>query len=149
MKTVDPNQDNITVFTEHYFEISEFVKTFGPLLNAHLIGVRRQRPFCRMTACEIMTVLIGFQMTGGQNFKQYDKDTVCQFHKNEFPSPVSYNRFTEICPIVMVPLMLFLKFRMEMSLHTIAFFHLKLCRYFGSEYPNVGLRFANPTYHFK
>ena len=31
MKTVDPNQDNITVFTELYFEISEFVKTFAPL----------------------------------------------------------------------------------------------------------------------
>ncbi|MEZ4526331.1 MAG: hypothetical protein R2941_10465 [Desulfobacterales bacterium] len=30
MKTVDPNQDNITVFTECYFEISEFVETFNP-----------------------------------------------------------------------------------------------------------------------
>ena len=121
MKTVDPNQDNITVFTELYFEISEFMKTFGPLFNAHLIGACRQRPFCRMSVCEIMTVLIGFQIIGGQNFKQYYKDTVCQFHRAEFPSLVSYSRFTEICPAVIIPLMLFLKFRMEMSLHTMIY----------------------------
>ena len=65
IKTADPNQGSITVFTEFYFEISEFVKTFGPLFSAHLIGARRQRPFCRMSVCEIMTVLIVFQITGG------------------------------------------------------------------------------------
>ncbi len=113
MKTADPNQGSITVFTKFYFEISEFVKTFGPLFSAHLIGARRQRPFCRMSVCEIITVLIGFQITGGQNFRQYYNDTVCQFHKNEFSSPVSYSRFAEICPAVIIPLMLFLKFRME------------------------------------
>lgn len=121
MKTVDPNQDNITVFTELYFEISEFMKTFGPLFSAHLIGIHRQRPFCRMSVCEIMTVLIGFQIIGGQNFKQYYKDTVCQFHRNEFPSLVSYSRFCEVAPVALIPLMLFLRFRMEMSLHTMIY----------------------------
>ena len=81
MKNIDPNQDNTTVFTELYYEISEFMKIFGPLLNAHLTGTRRQRPFCRMSVCEIMTVLIGFQIIGGQNFRQYYKDTVLQFHR--------------------------------------------------------------------
>ncbi len=71
MKTADPNQDNVQIFTELHYEINEFMKTFGSLLNAHLIGVRRQRPFCRMSVCEIMTVLIGFQIIGGQNFRQY------------------------------------------------------------------------------
>ncbi|MEZ4524890.1 MAG: IS982 family transposase [Desulfobacterales bacterium] len=121
MKTIDPNQENIQIFTELYYEISEFMKTFGPLLNAHLIGARRQRPFCRMSVCEIMTVLIGFQIIGGQNFKQYYKDIVCQFHRAEFPALVSYSRFTEICPAVAIPMMLFLKFRMEMSLHTMIY----------------------------
>ncbi len=95
MKTVDPNQDNVQIFTELYYEINEFMKTFGSLLNTHLTGARRQRPFCRMSVCEIMTVLIGFQIIGGQNFRQYYKDTVLQFHRAEFPSLVSYNRFTE------------------------------------------------------
>ncbi len=62
MKTADPNQDNVQIFTELHYEINEFMKTFGSLLNAHLIGVRRQRPFCRMSVCEIMTVLIGSKL---------------------------------------------------------------------------------------
>lgn len=131
MKTVDPNQDNVQIFTELYYEINEFMKTFGSLLNKHLIGARRQRPFCRMSVCEIMTVLIGFQIIGGQNFRQYYKDTVLQFHRAEFPSLVSYNRFTEVAPVVIIPLMLFLKFRMEMSLHTMIYIidstPLKVC----------------------
>lgn len=121
MKTIDPNQDNITVFTELYFEISEFMKTFGPVFSAHLIGARRQRLFCRMSVCEIMTVLIGFQIIGGHNFKQYYKDTVLQFHRKEFPSSVSYSRFCEVAPVTLIPMMLFLKFRMEMSLHTMIY----------------------------
>jgi len=118
MKTVDPNQENIIIFTELYYEISEFMKTFGGIFSEHLIGVRRQRPFCRMSICEIMTILIGFQIIGGQNFKQYYKDTVWQFHRAEFPSLVSYNRFTEVAPIAAIPMMIFLKFRIEMSLNT-------------------------------
>jgi len=121
MKTIDPNRDNITVFTELYFEISEFMKTFGTLFNAKLIGIRRQRPFCRMSVCEIMTVLIGFQIIGGRNFKQYYKDIVLQFHRREFPSSVSYSRFCEVAPVALIPMMLFLKFRMEMSLHTMIY----------------------------
>jgi hypothetical protein len=121
MKTVDPNQDNVQIFTELYYEISEFMKTFGTLFSAHLIGVRRQRPFCRMSVCEIMTVLIGFQIIGGQNFRQYYKDTVLQFHRAEFPGIVSYSRFCEVASVVTVPLMIFLKFRMEMSLHTMIY----------------------------
>ncbi len=121
MKTIDPNQDNAAIFTELYYEINEFMKTFGSLFDAHLIGVRRQRPFCRMSVCEIMTVLIGFQIIGGQNFKQYYKDTVWQFHRLEFPALVSYNRFTEVAAIAVVPLIIFLKFRMEMSLHTMIY----------------------------
>jgi hypothetical protein len=118
MKTVTPEQENTVIFTELYYEIDEFMRTFGSLLSAHLIGAHRQRPFCRLSVCEIMTVLIGFQMIGGQNFKQYYKDTVLQFHRPEFPALVSYNRFTEVAPVAIIPLMLFLKFRIDMSLET-------------------------------
>jgi len=121
MKTADPNQDNVQIFTELYYEINEFMKTFGSLLNEHLTGARRQRPFCRMSVCEIMTALIGFQIIGGKNFRQYYKDTVMQFHRPEFPESVSYSRFCEAAPAVLIPMMLFLKFRMEMSLHTMIY----------------------------
>ena len=118
MNIIQTDQNNDIIFTELYCEIIEFMNTFSSIFNKHLIGASRQRPFCRMSVCEIMTILIGFQIIGGQNFKSYYKDTVVQFHRPEFPSIVSYNRFVELSQIVIIPMMMFLKFRMDMSLNT-------------------------------
>lgn len=114
MNTIKLTQNNKTIFTELYYEINEFMTIFLPVFEKHLIGSRRQRPFSRLAICEIMTILIGFQIIGGRNFKSYYKDTVVQFHHAEFPSLVSYNRFVEIAQIAMIPMIMFLKFRMEM-----------------------------------
>ena len=114
MNIIKTDQDNITILTELYCEINEFMNTFSCVLDKYLIGTRHQRPFSRMSTSEIMTILIGFQMIGGHNFKEYYKDTVLQFHRCEFPTIVSYNRFVELSKVVIVPLMMFLKFRMEM-----------------------------------
>ena len=121
MKTIDTNQNNEQIFTELYCEISEFMNTFACIFDKYLIGALRQRPFCRMSVCEIMTILIGFQIIGGQNFKEYYKDTVLQFHRREFPSLLSYNRFIEVSSIAILPMMMFLKFRMDMSLNTMVY----------------------------
>ena len=115
MKTISPNQDNITILTELYYEISEFTKVFESVFEKHLIGKRSQVPFCRLSVCEIMTILVSYEIIGGQNFKSFYKDVICQFHKNEFHSLVSYQRFIEVAPMAVMPLSLFLKFRMEMS----------------------------------
>ncbi|MDM8544803.1 hypothetical protein QUF90_27355 [Desulfococcaceae bacterium HSG9] len=56
MTTISPNQDNVTIQTELYSEINEFVKVFQPIFQKHLIGERRQRPFSRLSVCEIMTI---------------------------------------------------------------------------------------------
>jgi len=108
MKIINCDQDNITLLTELFVEICEFMKIFDPVFRQHLIGERRQRPFCRLDVCKIMTILIAFQMIGGQNFKQYYKDTILQFHRKEFPDPVSYQIFVEIAPIAVIPLSVFL-----------------------------------------
>jgi Transposase DDE domain len=115
MKTINNDQDNVTILTEIFVEVCEFMKTFESVFEQHLIGERRQRPFCRLDICEIMTILIGYQTIGGQNFKQYYKDTILQFHRKEFPDLVSYQRFVEIAPIATIPLSMFLKFGIEMS----------------------------------
>ena len=131
MKTINTNQDNISIFTEIYCEICEFMGVFEPVLNKYLIGQRRQRPFCKLSICEIMTILVGYQLIGAQNFKQFYKDIVCQYHRNEFPDLVTYQRFIEVAPIAIVPLMMFLKFRMEMSeetgLYVVDSTHLNVC----------------------
>ncbi len=115
MKIINCDQDNVTLLTELFFEIWEFYKTFEPVFRQRLIGERRQRPFCRLDICEIMTILIAFQMIGGQNFKQFYKDVILQFHRKEFPNLVSYQRFVEVAPAAVTVLAIFLKFRLEMS----------------------------------
>ncbi len=115
MKTISNDQDNVTLLTELFVEVCEFMKTSEPAFRRYLIGERRQRPFCRLDICEIMTILIACRMIGGQNFRQYYKDIILQFHRKEFPDWVSYQRFAEIAPIAAVPLSVFLKFGTEMS----------------------------------
>ena len=115
MITISPNQDNVTIQTELYCEINEFVKVFHPIFEKHLIGERRQRPFCRLSVCETMTIPVAYQIIGGLNFKSFYKDVIWQFHRDESPSLVTYQRFAEVATTALIPLALFLKFRMEMS----------------------------------
>lgn len=115
MKIISCDQDNVTLLTELFSEICEFYKIFKPIFIKRLIGERRQRPFCRLDICEIMTILIAFQMIGGQNFKQFYKDVILQFHRKEFPDLVSYQRFIEVAHKAVTVSAMFLKFRIEMS----------------------------------
>ncbi|MBF0259746.1 MAG: hypothetical protein HQK62_13090 [Desulfamplus sp.] len=41
MKTIATDRDNTLIFTELYYEIDEFMKTFEGLFTGHLIGARR------------------------------------------------------------------------------------------------------------
>lgn len=115
VKIIDNNQDNVTLLTELFVEVCEFIKTFSPIFEKYLVGEKRQRPFCRLDICEIITIMIAFQMIGGQNFKQFYNDIIMQFHRKEFPDLVSYQRFIEIAPMAVTLLAVFLKFRIEMS----------------------------------
>lgn len=118
METINPQQEHAQSLAELHYEISEFIKTFEPLWEKHLLGERRQRPFCRLSLCEIMTILVAYQLMGGQHFKQFYQDVICQYHRPEFPRLVSYQRFVEAAPLTTIPLVLFLQFRMEMSAQT-------------------------------
>lgn len=118
MQTISPQQDNEQILAELHYEMSEFVKTFQPLWEKYLLGEKRQRPFCRLALCEIMTILVSYQLLGGQNFKQFYQKVIRQYHTKDFPLLVSYQRFVEIAPLATIPLLLFLRFRLEMSEQT-------------------------------
>jgi hypothetical protein len=115
MKIIICDQDNVTLLTELFVEICEFYKISEPIFIKRLTGERRQRPFCRPDICRVMTILIAFQMPGGQNFRQFYKDVILQFHRKEFPKPVSYQRFIGVAPAAVTVSAMFLKFRIEMS----------------------------------
>ncbi|HGO6787256.1 TPA: hypothetical protein ACK8UN_003119, partial [Legionella pneumophila] len=68
---------------------------------------KRQRP-CRLSASEIMTVMILFHLSHYRTFKDYYRECVEMDMKSYFPKLVSYNRFVEIMSSVVTPLSAYL-----------------------------------------
>ncbi len=65
----------------------------------------------QLSPSEIMTVLIPFHQSHYRSFKAYYTEYVLIHRRAEFPGLVSYNRFVELTPSVMVPLLAYLQQR--------------------------------------
>jgi len=50
-----------------------------------------------------MTILIAFHQSAYRNFKWFYTQLVCRYWRNAFPGLVSYNRFVEWMPSVLIP----------------------------------------------
>ena len=72
-------------------------------------GQRVRRP--RLSPSEIMTILIHFHQSHYRTFKAYYTEYVLIHCRSEFPALVSYNRFVELTPAVIVPLLAYLQQR--------------------------------------
>ena len=73
-------------------------------------GGRRVRA-TRLSPSEIMTILIHFHQSHYRTFKAYYTEYVLIHCQSEFPALVSYNRFVELTPAVIVPLSAYLQQR--------------------------------------
>lgn len=65
-----------------------------------------------LVTSEIITLLIHFHESGYRTFKDYYQKYVCTQVRSEFPGLVSYTRFVELMPRVMLPLFGFLQSQM-------------------------------------
>ena len=95
---------------ELFCHVDDFCKAFLPHWNKQLLSARRprgRRPGLCMS--EIMTILIHFHQSNYRNFKAYYLEYVMTHLRNEFPGLVSYNRFVELIPSVIVPLTHYLR----------------------------------------
>lgn len=63
----------------------------------------------KLSPSEIITILIGYHMGTFKNFKHYYLHFIKIHMQKEFPDAVSYNRFIELQPRVIIPFMLMLK----------------------------------------
>ena len=73
---------------------------------------RRKREYHReprLSDAEVMTIMILFHFSGYKCLKHFYSDYVCAHMRHLFPTPVSYNRFTELERKVSVPMVLFPK----------------------------------------
>jgi hypothetical protein len=97
-----------------FCSVDEFWQTFAPGWEAQQLtsgGHRRGRP-AQLHPSEIMTILIWFHGSHYRTVKAYYLEYVQTHLRGEFPTLVSYQRFVELMPAVVVPLLAYLQQQM-------------------------------------
>ncbi len=94
-----------------FWSVDDFWQRFAPEWQHYLLaspGPHRRRPG-QMHQSELMTILIAFHQSHYRDFKAYYLDQVRQHWQREFPTLLSYTRFVELIPSVLVPLTAYLQ----------------------------------------
>jgi len=91
---------------EIFCSIDDFYLCFQENINFKLIEnhQRKARKISRLSLSEVMTILIYFHQSSYRNFKAYYQEKIMKHHQKEFPCLVSYNRFVELIPYTLIPL---------------------------------------------
>jgi hypothetical protein len=96
-----------------FCSVDEFWQRFEPLWQRELVAAgRRRRRRGRMSPSELMTILILFQQSQYRTFKAFYTEQVQRHWRAEFPGLVSYGRFVELMPSVLLPLTVYLQTRL-------------------------------------
>ncbi len=97
---------------ELFVEIDDFYQEFERwAAPQQLSGAARRGPRASLSASEIMTIVIHFHQQGYRDFKSFYQKHVCKHLLTEFPRLVSYGRFVELMPGVLLVLCAYLKSR--------------------------------------
>lgn len=91
---------------ELFCDVDDFCSVFIPQWQQQLIaeGQRKRKHESRMKPSEIMTIIIAFHMSHHRDFKNFYTGNLQRFYRKEFPQMLSYTRFLEMMPSVLVPL---------------------------------------------
>jgi transposase len=96
---------------ELFCNVDDFCQIFVPIWQKQLLSagdIQRQRDRS-LSISEIMTILIHFHQSHYRDFKAYYIDYVLERLPEEFPRLVSYTRFVEYIPSVLIPLCVYLR----------------------------------------
>lgn len=94
--------------TEIYSLVDEFCLEFEEFTAAHKIGnTSKRKP--RMSASEVIAIMILFHLSGFRTFKHFYVYYVQKHMREKFPKTVSYNRFVELMQGCLMPLTMFCK----------------------------------------
>lgn len=93
-----------------FIDVDDFYLFFEPLWKQKMIAdkARVRNRSQKLSASEVMTIVILFHALGYRNFKQFYLEYVCLHLRSEFPVLPSYNRFVERQSEVMIPLWAYL-----------------------------------------
>ena len=96
---------------ELFCDVDDFCQIFLPVWRKQLLstGEMQRRRERSLSVSEIMTILIHFHQSHYRDFKAYYTDYVLGRLHPEFPGLVSYTRFVEFIPSVLIPLWIYLR----------------------------------------
>jgi IS5 family transposase len=96
---------------ELFCKVDDFCQAFLPFWNQQLLtsGQKKRQRARSLSISEIMTILIAFHQSHYRDFKAYYCEQVLKSWRSEFPTLVSYTRFVEYIPSVLVPLLVYLR----------------------------------------
>lgn len=96
---------------ELFCHVDDFWLQFVPEWERDLLdsGMKQRRRAGQLCASEVMTIMIYFHQMRYRDFKTYYTQFVQVYLRAEFPKLVSYTRFVELIPSVLVPLCAYLQ----------------------------------------
>ena len=96
-----------------FCEIDDFCQDFEKQFNRKLINnhQRKRAKKSRLSLSEVMTIIIYFHSSSYRHFKAYYQEKMVKYHQKYFPNLVSYNRFVELMPHSLIPLIHYLNSR--------------------------------------
>ena len=105
--------------------VDDFLMDFLPEFEkAHLeLGIKHRRKACSLSPSEIMTIMIYFHQLRFRDFKTFYTQYVQKHLFYYFPKLVSYNRFVELMPSILMPMCFFML--MQQKTPTGVYFILK------------------------
>jgi hypothetical protein len=98
---------------ELFCDVDDFWKIFSPIWERQLMtagNVKRKRQ-TQLSISEMMTIMIHFHQSNYRNFKAYYLQYLQVNMRSEFPNLVSYNRFVELMPRTLIPLLAYMRGR--------------------------------------
>lgn len=96
-----------------FCEMDDFCQSFEPDFKHKLLEdgtIHRNKP-SSLALSEVMTIIVLFHFSGYRTFKHYYLDLVGSHISWAFPHLVSYNRFVEMMPSALLPLLCYLQTR--------------------------------------
>jgi hypothetical protein len=100
-----------------FCNVDDFCLAFEQYLEQHRIGQAKGKrgPKPVLSLSEVMTIIIHFHQSNYRHFKAYYTEHVMLHLRSEFPHLVSYNRFVELMPGALLPLIAYLRIHLAVA----------------------------------
>lgn len=111
------------MLTKIFCDIDDFMQEFEESYRAKLIedGTKSKSFNSKLSMSEVMTIVVLYHGYGNRTFKDFYIKSVQKHLSDAFPNLVSYNRFVELIPTVLLPLVAFLKLKRLVGSNEITF----------------------------